>query len=68
MRHLYRQLNESILSGNLIVLHHSSKVVKDVELFAMVFALLLLDIFILLLQEGIDPVRVQTYNISTKVR
>ena len=42
--------------------------VKDIELFAMVFALLLLDVFILLLQEGIDPVHVETYNVSTTVR
>ena len=44
------------------------QVVKDIELFAMVFALLLLDAFILLLQEGIDPVHVETYNVSTTVR
>ncbi len=43
------------------------QVVKDIELAGLVLALLLVDILILILQEGIDPVDVKTYNVSTKV-
>ncbi len=44
------------------------QVVKDIELLAMILVLVLVDLLMLVVQEGVDPIEVTTYNTSTRVR